>query len=224
MKTRKLIRITALTMSLVMLSCSGDDGKDGMDGIDGVNGSNGQDGADGTNGVGFDELTRYGSATLELNGNRPDGVTIDYSATFKFTQTDGQTFASNILPLGEDVVLQFTRFYSSPDGFYNNNLIHFYIQISNFGETTQTINYSEVQVQGHPVIGTDNKYFVLQDLFESNMNGTSEIEYTDFNFDPEDNNHLTFNYSFFVDASANDSTHPLHVKGSADVYLLEEIQ
>ena len=223
MKTRKLLRITALTMSLIMLSCSGDDGKDGMDGLDGINGTNGEDGADGTNGVGFDELTRYGSATLELNGNRPDGVTIDYSTIFKFTQTNGETYSSNILYMEKDVVLQFTRFYSSPDDYFNGNFIHFYIQISNFGETTQAINYSEVQVQGHPVIGTDNKYFILDDLYESNTNGTSEIEYTDFNFNPEDN-HLTFNYSFFVDASANDSTHPLHVKGSADVYLLEEIQ
>ena len=224
MKAMKLFGMVALLVGMTLISCSGDDGKDGMDGIDGVNGTNGQDGTDGTNGIGFDELTRYGSATLELNGNRPDGVTIDYSATFKFTQTDGQTFASNILPLGEDVVLQFTRFYSSPDDYFNGNSIYFYIQLSNFGETTQTINYSEVQVQGHPVIGTDNKYFILDDLYESNTNGTSEIEYTDFNFDPEDNNHLTFNYSFFVDASANDSTHPLHVKGSADVYLLEEVQ
>ena len=122
MKPIRLLGLLIIVVSTFLISCSGDDGKDGMDGIDGINGSNGQDGADGTNGVGFDELTRYGSATLELNGNRPDGVTIDYSATFKFTQTDGQTFASNILPLGEDVVLQFTRFYSSPDDYFNGTV------------------------------------------------------------------------------------------------------
>ncbi|NDV43331.1 hypothetical protein [Flagellimonas sediminis] len=223
MKAMKLFGMVALIVGMTLISCSGDDGKDGMDGIDGVNGTNGQDGTDGTNGIGFDELTRYGSVTLELNGNRPDGITIDYSTIFKFTQTNGETYSSNILHQDKDVFLQFTRFYSSPDDYYNGNFIHFYIQISNFGETTQAINYSEVQIQGHPVIGTDNKYFILDDLYESNTNGTSEIEYTDFNFDPDDN-HLTFNYSFFVDASANDSTHPLHVKGSGDVYLLEEIQ
>ncbi len=223
MKAMKLFGMVALLVGMTLISCSGDDGKDGMDGIDGVNGTNGQDGTDGTNGIGFDELTRYGSVTLELNGNRPDGITIDYSTIFKFTQTNGETYSSNILHQDKDVFLQFTRFYSSPDDYYNGNFIHFYIQISNFGETTQAINYSEVQIQGHPVIGTDNKYFILDDLYESNTNGTSEIEYTDFNFDPDDN-HLTFNYSFFVDASANDSTHPLHVKGSGDVYLLEEIQ
>jgi len=223
MKAMKLFGMVALIVGMTLISCSGDDGKDGMDGIDGVNGTNGQDGTDGTNGIGFDELTRYGSVTLELNGNRPDGITIDYSTIFKFTQTNGETYSSNILHQDKDVFLQFTRFYSSPDDYYNGNFIHFYIQISNFGETTQAINYSEVQIQGHPVIGTDNKYFILDDVYESNTNGTSEIEYTDFNFDPDDN-HLTFNYSFFVDASANDSTHPLHVKGSGDVYLLEEIQ
>ena len=223
MKAMKLFGMVALLVGMTLISCSGDDGKDGMAGIDGGNGTNGQDGTDGTNGIGFDELTRYGSVTLELNGNRPDGITIDYSTIFKFTQTNGETYSSNILHQDKDVFLQFTRFYSSPDDYYNGNFIHFYIQISNFGETTQAINYSEVQIQGHPVIGTDNKYFILDDLYESNTNGTSEIEYTDFNFDPDDN-HLTFNYSFFVDASANDSTHPLHVKGSGDVYLLEEIQ
>ena len=227
MKTRKLLRITVLTISLIMLSCSGDDGKDGMDGIDGVNGTNGtngQDGANGTNGIGFEELTKYGHATLQLNGKRPDGEMLDYAADFKFTQTNGETYSSNILYLEKDVALQFTRFFSSPDDIFNGNFIHFYIQVSNFGEATQVINYSEVYIQQHPVISSDNKYFILDGLFQSNTDGTSEIEYTDFNFDPEDNNHLTLNYSFVVNAVANVTGEVLNVSGSADVYLLEEIQ
>jgi hypothetical protein len=224
MKAMKLFGMVALVVGMTLISCSGDDGKDGMDGIDGVNGTNGQDGTDGTNGIGFEELTKYGHATLQLNGKRPDGEMLDYDADFKFTQTNGETYSSNILYLEKDVALQFTRFFSSPDDVFNGNFIHFYIQVSNFGEATQAINYSEVQVQGHPVIGTDNKYFILEGLYESNTNGTSEIEYTDFNFDPEDNNHLTFNYSFVVDAVANVTGEILNISGSADVYLLEEIQ
>ena len=242
MKLIRLFGAAILAMSITLASCSGEDGKDGINGIDGIDGKdglNGQDGTDGTdgqdgqdgqNGVGFDEMVQYGSVTLNLSGTRPDGVAFEDTNTFKFTPPDGDFLNNNNhlveTDLGNNDInyyFEFTRFLSTPDNINNNSHIYWGLDIDNIGEATELLNGAAIYLDSYAVIGDDSKYFTLTDYFGSGNNGVSDFQFTDLIFDAEDNNHLTFSYSFEVLAANNDSGNDLTVSGTVDVYLLEEI-
>ncbi len=252
MKFIKLLGIAVLALGVSMTSCSIEDGKDGVDGIDGVdgqdglNGADGKDGADGQQGppgqdgqdgqdgqngaVGLEEMIKYGAVTLDLSGTRPDGVVFEDSATFRFTPIDADDFDSyNIVSstqMGDDIEYNFAfrRFYSSPDGTYNINFIQWELVVINPGQETQNVQSATVTINNYGVIGDDNKYFMVDNVFASGGAGVSEMVFTDMVFDPNAGNHLTFSYAFTVDAANNDSGNELSVSGTVDINLLELIQ
>ena len=215
---------------------NGQDGADGQDGVDGTNGADGQDGQDGAdgqdgqNGAGFDEMTKYGEVISTLSGTRPDGIPFEDMATFKFTPIDADDFDSyNIVSstqIGDDMEydIAFRRFYSSPDGTYNINFIQWELVVLNLGQETQNVQSATLTINNYGVIGDDNKYFMVDDVYASGGAGVSEMAFTDMVFDPNAGNHLTFSYSFTVDVANNDSGHELSVSGTVDVNLLELIQ
>ena len=236
MKLVRLFSAAILAMSISLISCSGEDGKDGINGVDGIDGKdglngqdgkNGLDGQDGQNGEGFDEMIRYGSVTLNLSGTRPDGVAFEDTNTFKFTPSDGDFFNNNnqlnITDLGNNDMgyyFTFTRFLTTPDDVYSESSIFWELDMINIGEEIQK---ASVYLNNYAIIGDDNKYFTMSNYFGSGNNGVSDFQFTDLTFDAEDNNHLTFSYSFEVLAAYNDSANDLTVSGTVDVYLLEEI-
>ncbi|AWX45163.1 hypothetical protein HME9304_02173 [Flagellimonas maritima] len=208
----------------------------------GANGADGTDGTDGTNGVGLEDLLKFGSISLSLEGTRPDDVAFTDNQIFRYIGVDGTDIDGYnsvvITPSGDDIEYKFElrRFLSTPDVSYQNTNIDIELNITNPGEPSElvTIRYD---IDKYAVIGNDNKYFVLDDTFYTegfyedpddlaNAIDDGEIlitdfELSDFSFDT-DTNHLIFNYSYTVDDN-NDSENELNVSGSVDVFVLEEI-
>lgn len=257
MKISKLFGIGLLTISVSLTSCSdGEDGAPGLSGIscwdtngDGINdadedinqdgefnaldcqGLNGQNGQAGENGEGFDELTQFGSITVNLSGTRPDGEAFEDSAVFKFAGLDGGFFDDGgntmLIEEGPDFTAYsfgIFRFLTAPDDSVNRSYSGLSMVFSNLGEADESLLLGILSLNEYAVIGDDYKYFVMTDSFQSGDNGTSEFEFTDLSFDRENNNHLSFSYAFTVAANANSSGHELAVSGEVDVHLLEQIQ
>ncbi|WP_421807957.1 hypothetical protein [Flagellimonas sp.] len=204
------------------LDCQGLNGQDGADGMDGT---------DGTDGEGFDELTQFGSITVNLSGTRPDGETFEDSAVFKFAGLDGGFFDDGgntmLIEEGPDFTAYsfgIFRFLTAPDDSVNRSFTGFSLVFSNLGEADESLLLGSLSINEYTVIGDDYKYFVMTDSFQSGANGTSEFEFTDLSFDRENNNNLSFSYSFEVLAANNSTGNPLTVSGEVDVYLLEKIQ
>ncbi|WP_136466099.1 hypothetical protein [Flagellimonas onchidii] len=239
MKQFNLLYVFSLAIALALTSCSGKDGINGeigpqgptgQRGPQGEQGGQGADGADGTNGVGFDELTKYGHLTMVLEGTRPDGVEFRNSTAFKFTPVEGNELnVSNILKVTENVDItnyefQIRRFFSSPDDSYQYSRLDFSnFSIDNLGENNEEVVDVQLSIRQYAVIGDDNKYFIMDDTFYTDSEGVSGFEITDITFDAE-TNHLTFSYSLNVDGNNNDSGNDLSISGTADVYVLEQIE
>ncbi|PRX57763.1 collagen-like protein [Flagellimonas meridianipacifica] len=234
MRKFNLLYVFSLVFALALVSCSGEDGADGADGINGINGTNGTngtdgedgaDGADGANGVGYDELIRFGSITMVLEGTRPDFQVFRDSTAFKFTSVEGSDISFiNQLDITNNVHdFDLRRFLSSPDNAFNNSYIDWALTIQDLGEENETVTLANIQIVNYAVVGEDNKYFTLSDSFESGIDGVSEFEFSDIAFNPETNN-LTFDYRFIVDGESNDSGNTLNVSGTVDVIVLQEVQ
>ncbi len=234
----KLIRIFSyvlIAMSITLISCSGEDGeqgpagKDGATGAPGLDGGQGDPGQDGVDGQGFDELTQYGYITLELEGVRSDGVAFTDSNTFKFTNTqfaETQTNELFISQIDADQTLyqsKIGRFLSAPDNAYQNTLIYIETGFINPGEESEAMIQFNYGLTNYAIIGEDNKYFVLDHIFNGADPEIENLQATDIAFDDADN-HLTFSYAFTVTATGNATGNPLNVSGIVDVYLLEQIQ
>lgn len=245
MRLNKLLGLTFLFLGLTLTSCSIEDGKDGINGIDGLDGKDGangqdgtpgqdgapgQDGSNGEDGVGLDELTKYGFVTLDLSGKRPDGIAFEDSTIFRFTPINASSYPNyNIVEAtqnGDDVqyFFNFRRFYSSPDDTYNTTFMDWEVTVDNPDQATENIISVVLVLNRYGIVGPDNKYFVIQDKYETGGDGVSEIVIPDMTFDPNSGNHLTFSYSFTVEGTNNDSGNFLNVSGTVDVNLLEEIQ
>ncbi|MBW8244444.1 collagen-like protein [Muricauda oceani] len=240
MKITKLIGLAIMAMSITLVSCSGEDGEQGIPGKQGdkgdkgdpgAPGSNGTNGQDGQNGTGFDELTQYGSVTLNLTGTRPDGEPFESSSIFKFTPV-----GSHVLSEGENsvqivefpdytsYVFSFKRFLSVPDEVYNESSIGFAFSFNDIGEANEKYLDGHILLNDYVVIGSDNKYFIMTDNIDiDNEEAVYDLQITDTAFDNE-TNHLTLSFSFLVDPLANSTGKELTVSGDVDVYLLEEIQ
>ncbi|UII76933.1 hypothetical protein LV716_03860 [Flagellimonas sp. HMM57] len=228
MKLIRLFSLAILALSLGMGSCSGEDGTNGTDGKDGTDGTDGAVGKDGKDGVGFDELTKYGNVTLTLTGTRPDDIAFEDSADFKFTAVEGEEFSEHnsveITEDGEDLRYQFNiiRFISAPDDVYQETIVRFSINATNLGEENEDIVSASLSIFDYPVVGNDNKYFVIDDTYEQDGTGIQEFEFSDLNFDSETNN-LSFSYNIVVDGDFNDSNNSLEISGSSSLTLLEAI-
>ncbi|MBR9853669.1 MAG: collagen-like protein [Algicola sp.] len=251
MKNSILFKCALLILCISFNSClvqdgedgvDGTDGKDGIDGVDGQNGLNGQDGQDGSpgpsgpqgesgnDGAGLDEMAQYGSIVLNLNGTRPDNIAFTDNTEFKFLGLDGEDFVlyNIVIPtvMGDDTqyFFNFRRFLTSPDGTYNPTFFDWEVTITNPGEATETVDLIVTTLNNYGVIGEDNKYFLLDDGYDSNGIGISNMQLTNIVFEPENGNHLSFSYSFTVDGANNGSGNELNVSGEVDVYLFELIQ
>ncbi len=191
-------------------------------------GANGADGTDGTNGVGLEDLLKFGSITVNLEGTRPDAIAFTDNQIFRYTPVDGDDIDTynSVVPtiMGQDTEYQFEirRFLSTPDEFFQVAFADISISITNPGEPSEVFNNATIQVNNYAVIGIDNKYFMLDDIYNNDGAGVSNFVIMDISFDTETNN-LRFNYSFTVDAANNDSGNELNVSGSVDVFVLEQI-
>ncbi|SDQ27394.1 collagen-like triple helix repeat-containing protein [Flagellimonas zhangzhouensis] len=235
MKLIKLFGYVFIAMSITLTSCSGEDGeqgpagKNGDPGAQGATGDQGDPGQDGTDGQGFDELAQYGFITLELEGVRNDGVAFTDSNTFKFTNTQFAETQTNELLITEidvDETLyqsKIGRFLSAPDNAYQNTLIYMEIGIINPGQDSEALVQFNYGLTNYAVIGDDNKYFVLDHIYNGTDPEIQDLLVSDIVFEDADN-HLTFSYAFTITATGNSTGNPLNVSGIVDVNVLEQIQ
>ena len=241
MKLVRLFCVALFAMAFCMTSCSPEDGKDGIDGIDGTNGIdgiNGQDGADGqdgtdgadgqngADGVGFDELAKFGHITLELEGTRADNVAFQDSTSFKFMHVENFEFYNSVTSsmVGDDLVYSFDirRFFSSPDDIYQESYMDIFLEIANPGEESETLSFFSYNINEYSVVGSDGKYFYLDHGYNNFSLEITNLEISDVAYDTE-TNHLTFSYTFTVNALANATGNDLNMSGTVDVIMLEEI-
>lgn len=236
MKLIKLFSAAILVLSVTMVSCSGEDGKDGIDGIDGINGTNGKDGTDGqngtngqdgTDGIGFDELTQYGYITLKMEGTRTDNEAFQDSISFKFTPANGYylsqfSFVDSYM-IGEDQWHDFyvSRFLSTPDDAFQHSTMSAFLAISNIGQTNQDFYFS-YDISDYAVVGEDHKYFTLSNSYDSNSPEMLNLQITNVNYDPE-THRLTYSFDFTVDGTGNITGKPIHVSGTVDAIVLEQV-
>ncbi|UII80817.1 collagen-like protein [Flagellimonas sp. CMM7] len=213
------------------LDCRGMDGADGangVDGVDGENGTNGSNGENGVDGVGLEDMLRFGSIEVELQGIRPDNVAFANNESFRYTPVDGDdidTYNSVVSNnQGNDIVYQFElrRFLSTPDEVYQIAFADISLSITKPEQLPFVFNQASIQINNYAVIGNDNKYFVLDDQFDNNGPGVTDFVLSDISFDTVTNN-LQFSYSFTVDAANNDSNNELNISGNVDVFVLELI-
>lgn len=229
-------------------SCLVEDGEDGMDGIngidgkDGIDGLDGQDGADGADGpqgpqgepgkdgAGLDEMAQYGFISMNLSGTRPDDVLFESEAIFEFSTLDGTDIDDYnsvvITQSGDDLIHTFNlrRFITPPSETYNAGFIEWAdFTITNPGTENQAVELmDEIWINNHAVILEGNKYFIIDDHIAST--DIIGLTISNLTYDPNDNNHLTFSYSFTVDGANNGSGHELNVSGEVDVYPFELIE
>lgn len=244
MKFLKLFGGAILAISITMVSCSGEDGKDGIDGIDGINGTNGTDGKDGTDGmdgqdgtdgqdgidgIGFEELTQYGFITLKMEGNRPgDNLAFQDSTSFKFTPVNGYylsqySFVDSYM-VGEEQWFDFSvaRFLSTPDDVYQQALMSTFMEISNIGQPTQNMVLFSYNISDYAVVGEDHKYFIVSHSYDSNSPEILDLQITEVAYDPE-THHLTYSFDFTVDGTGNVTGNPLHISGTVDAIVLQQV-
>ncbi|USD24057.1 collagen-like protein [Flagellimonas marinaquae] len=254
MKNSILIKCTLLILCISFNSClvqdgedgvDGIDGKNGIDGIDGIDGINGQDGQDGApgatgpqgdpgndgqDGAGLDQMAQYGSITMNLNGTRPDDMAFTDNTEFRFLGLDGEDFVDynivvpTVMGVDTQYFFNFRRFLTAPDGTYNPTYFDWEVTITNPGEATETVDLVETTLNNYGVIGEDNKYFLLDEGYDSDGVGISNMQLINITYESENGNHLSFSYSFTVDAANNGSGNELNVSGEVDVYLFELIE
>ncbi|MEC3966782.1 hypothetical protein [Flagellimonas halotolerans] len=151
MKPIKLFSISILALGISMVSCSSEDGTDGKDGLDGENG------------VGFDELTRYGYITLEMEGIRVDDVLFQDSTAFKFIPIDPAELPinNNADFGGNTYFFDIRRFLSVPDKNQDdtNSFVKITLEVTNPGEDSQSIDLFNIQINEYAVVGERQQIF-----------------------------------------------------------------
>ncbi|MEO0901507.1 MAG: collagen-like protein [Bacteroidota bacterium] len=235
MKRLNLLYVFSLVLSLTLVSCSGEDGAQGeigpqgMTGPQGDAGNPGDPGADGADGQGFDELTQYGAITLSMEGTRTDDVPFSDEGSFQFTpiQGSGLQFTNfvSITEQGDDTIynISIVRFLSAPDDEFQETALSMNFAAANIGEDNVSIAPgASLVISGYAVVGEDNKFFVMNGIFQEGGAGISEFEFSDLVFDAETNN-LTFSYSLTIAGANNVTGNELNISGTADVNLLEPV-
>lgn len=214
-------------LGLLITSCEVEDGNigpEGQDGIDGIDGANGNNGSDGIDGEGFDELTQFGSITLNLEGTRPDGETFTDSNVFKFTPLSPGIISEGNSVVVEESLLSFAvgRFLSAPDNDFLESGVITQLFVQNPGEANQTFSFN-LGIFNYAIISEDFTFFDLTNLNGDQDLGLQNVNITNFNFDNE-TNALTFLFTLDISADKNSSGNDLFVSGEVDVIVLKQIQ
>ncbi len=207
------------TLGIFFSNC--EDGENGLDGIDGIDGV---DGTDGENGVGFDELSKFGAITLNLEGTRPDGVPFTKTDTFKFIGVEDVDFLNTVFIDPENALLEFdaVRFLSTPDEEFQGSEVEVFAEVTNPGEQNQEILIF-IGIADYAIIGDDLTFFRFDDSFETDDAGVSNVSITNFNFNNE-TNAFTISFSFDIDADNNSTGNDLSVSAEVDVIVFEDIE
>ncbi len=228
MKTMKnffLRTIVIGVLGLLSTNCEDGDigpaGQDGIVGVDGVDGANGQNGTNGQNGVGFDELAKFGSITLTLEGTRPDNVPFTKTDVFKFTGVEDIDFDNDVEIEENSLEFSIVRTLSAPDGDFQGSEIDVFLVLTNLGEADEIIEFG-LFVDDYTMIFDDLTYFGFTGDFANDQIGVTNFSMTNFNFDDE-TNAVTFSFSFNVDAANNDTGNDLTISGEVDVIVVEDI-
>ncbi len=218
-------------LGIFLSNCEdGEIGPAGKDGIDGTDGTDGTNGTDGENGVGFEELTKYGSIKLTLTGKRPDGVAINATETFKFTNPSG--VQNRFYKTDEYLSFEPQRFLNTTNDNFREMepQINFYLELTDPGKETEAFSYFEVSLQNYIAIANDQTYFNMNAFMATSLphdaenSGINNFSFTNYNFN-EETNKLSFTSSFVLPAEAkgNQTKHDLSIEIEVDITVLKSI-
>lgn len=202
----KKIKAILLCFSFVVLSsCSVDDGKDGL------------------NGVGFEELTKFGSIKMTFSGTRPDNVAFTNTTEFKFSSVEGSDYSTSnsVQSNGDNLTFTVLRYLSSPDDVFQESTVSFRLNVTDAGLQTQSLALNSFRIDNFAIIGDDLRYFTLSDIYDTSST-SANLQISNYSFN-DTTNKLEFTFSFNVPASNNDSGNDMTVKGEVSVIVLEEI-
>lgn len=175
-------------LGLLTFSCEGENGAIGPDGVDGV---------DGVNGVGFEDLVKFGSITINLEETGPDGMTFTDTGEFKFLSTEASdidTFNS-FIPGTDRWDFNVLRFISAPDDVFQESTVRLNLDVLNPGESNEDMIF-DLQISDYTIVTEDNKFFGIDYTYDENS-VVSPVQISDFNFN-EATNRLTLSFSFTV--------------------------
>lgn len=216
MKNFNFIYRTFLICSFGILLSNCEDGDIGPAGEDGIHGVDANDGTDGTNGIGFEDLVKYGSITLTLEGTRPDDITFSKALEFKYTPN---VYDSRVYIEDTDFEYYTKRHLdSSPDSYVS---IDYTIQ--NNGEETEEVNFT-LNINNFSIISDDLTYFEISNGkgYRNNGLGISNFSITNYSYNEETNN-LVYSFSFDVAGDNNNTGNALKVSGEVNTILLKYI-
>lgn len=226
----KIVCIACL--SIFFVNCEAEDGAqgpNGLNGIDGTDGINGVDGIDGENGVGFEELTQFGSISLTLNGTRFDtNEAFTDTKTLAFTAIDANSLIDHNSFTVESTPVQSTnfnllRFLNTPDDDSQEFTTEIGFNVINLGTDTQEFQFT-IELNEYNIVFEDLVVLQMNNTFDNQgeEEPMSNLSITNFNFN-EGTQNLTFSFSFDVDGANNDSTNDLTISGEVDVIVLKAI-
>ncbi|TPN85960.1 hypothetical protein [Aquimarina algicola] len=221
--------IFILGIGLFLANCDGEDGANGLDGVDGINGENGENGENGLageDGEGFDELTQYGSITLNLSGTRADNVPFTHEAELKFSPND---IDDNKFSTRSEILLEYRfdiqRFLNIPNS-YNDNSVDLEFTVINPESETPRFELN-LGLRDYTIVSDEDlKFFELYENFFSISSvgnpGIDNFNVTDYTFD-EATNELSFSFSMDVNGDYNQTGNDLSISGTVDVIVFERV-
>ncbi len=214
--------IFILGIGLFLANCDGEDGANGLDGVDGINGENGENGENGLageDGEGFDELTQYGSITLNLSGTRADNVPFTHEAELKFSPSDIDD--NNVRVFDDELSFRVLRFLNSPNS-RDDNSVELDFRVNDVGSETQSfelfVDFEEFGI----ISNEDLKFFELGDFFSYNGSGITNFNVSDYNFD-DATNVLAFSFTMDIAGDNNSTGNDLSISGTVDVIVFERV-
>ncbi|WP_308993104.1 hypothetical protein QLS71_008755 [Mariniflexile litorale] len=219
----KIISKTILVscLGVFLISCEGEDGINGENGINGEQGIDGENGINGENGVGFNELAKYGSVTVNVAGTRSDDVAFTQEHEFRFINNDNDE--NDVYFGNSDIYFEIGRFFNTPDADYNNSILT-QLEVKDAGLETQSFSFA-IELWGFSVVSEDLKYFIFDDensIYTSDDPGVTNFSITNYSFN-DTTNRIT--YSFTMDIEEDNTTgNSLTVSGTVNAIVLENIQ
>lgn len=180
-------------LGALVYSCSPDDGKDGL---------------------GFEEMTKYGSITTTISGKLKDGKNFEKTHIFKFSHVNG--FGSRVSKSDGKIYFGLLRL---EDTFvYGSATINVGLVLDATGavneETSLYNNFENLNLMSDGSLALLDKSFDTDD-----MNGLKIENYSYDNTTKK----LKFSFSYTVAANNNDTENILTVRGLVDVVVLEDI-
>lgn len=175
---------------------------------------------DESNIIGLNDLTKYGSIKVTLEGTRPDGEAYEFTRNFRFTSSTGPEYSSSV-NTGYDgdtyrnfeIIRYAGAINESWDGERNQVWLQFTAQEE---EDTQELveTYGDFEME-FPVTTSDKQFFYVNEDIDLEVENVSNYKYN------ENTGKLSFKYVQELTGQQTNSGFPLKVTIEINVTVFE---